>query len=288
MARVYGGVIVGISDAQYRIGVIVGAAVLVLGITAVRFCGSVDVPAKIDAPTIRRTPASRLLEESNASPTIYQDHLAKDAGQAGLKAPTYQEMTRRLRFRVDEGRRVLEIGDPPIEAAGLRLEVRRSGDAIVLAIENRTPAALGYVVVTEPTPKIAGCTSVPALSFDAMVIGHGQTEVRVECVWRPGIAIAVTRVETVELSAMSAWYLSQVSPVLVGIEPRITRGHREVRKGERCITLMSQAVRAGIENGEIGWRDLVDFYARHRCQTYQFPPSYRAFTVDGERTIPAM
>ncbi len=51
---------------------------------------------------------------------------------------------------------------------------------------------------------------------------------------------------------------------------------------------MSQAVRSGIERHEISWRDLVDFYARHRCQTYQFPTSYRALTSDGERPIPAV
>jgi hypothetical protein len=52
--------------------------------------------------------------------------------------------------------------------------------------------------------------------------------------------------------------------------------------------VLGQAVRNGIESGEIGWRDLVDFYARHRCQTYTFPLEYRAFNVDGQRTLPAL
>ena len=47
-----------------------------------------------------------------------------------------------------------------------------------------------------------------------------------------------------------------------------------------------EAVRAGLERGEIGWRDLVDFYARHRCQTYQFPISYRAFSAEGAMRLP--
>jgi hypothetical protein len=49
---------------------------------------------------------------------------------------------------------------------------------------------------------------------------------------------------------------------------------------------VSQAVRSGLEQGQIGWRDLVDFYARHRCPTYRFPSSYRAFRSDGERQVP--
>jgi hypothetical protein len=51
---------------------------------------------------------------------------------------------------------------------------------------------------------------------------------------------------------------------------------------------MPQVVRSGLENGRIGWRDLVDFYARHRCQTYEFPIAYRALKSDGERPIPAV
>jgi hypothetical protein len=92
----------------------------------------------------------------------------------------------------------------------------------------------------------------------------------------------------VEVSALSAWYLNHVPPSIVGIQPRIARGHLVNGVTERCSPVLPQAVRSGLERGEIGWRDLVDFYARHRCQTYQFPLSYRAFKADGERTVPAV
>jgi hypothetical protein len=82
--------------------------------------------------------------------------------------------------------------------------------------------------------------------------------------------------------------LSQVPPTVVGIEERIARGHRGVQTGESCSSMLSQVVRTGIDRGDIGWRDLVDFYSRHRCQTYQFPPSYRALKSDGERALPAV
>ena len=51
---------------------------------------------------------------------------------------------------------------------------------------------------------------------------------------------------------------------------------------------MSAVVRNGLDRGDLQWRDLVDFYARHRCQTYQFPVSYKALKQDGERPIPAV
>ncbi len=229
----------------------------------------------------------QIVDDVNASPTVYQDYLAKDAAIAGVRTPTYNEMSRKLLYRVDEGRRVLEVGEPAINAAGLKLTVQRSGNAIVLDIENTTPVDLAYLVLTAPIPNIAGCSAVPAEPFNAMVIGKGQHETRVECAWRQGMAIAVTRVETVELSPLSAWYLSQVPARQVGIEDRIARGHKRP-KADRCIALTSQVLRNGIESGEISWRDLVDFYARHRCQTYVFPAEYRAFTESAQQKIPVM
>jgi hypothetical protein len=284
---VYVEVIVPVSDAQFRASVAGAAVLLVAGITVVRFCGSVSLPPKPDEPVVRRN-AAQLADQVNASPALYQEYLAKDAAEAGVRTPTYDQMKQKLLYRVDEGRRVLEVGDAPVSMAGLELSAHQSGDAIVLEIRNTTKADLGYRVETEPTPKFASCTNVEPLQFNALVIGEGQREVRVECTWREGIAIAVTRVESIELGALSAWYVGQVPPLQLGIEQRIARGHRKPKMTGRCIGLASQAVRSGIENGEIGWRDLVDFYARHRCQTYPFPLTYRAFTADGQRSIPAI
>lgn len=277
---------VSISDAQFRIGVVGAAVLLAAGITVVRFCGSVSLPPKPEAPNLSRATGTALADENNSLATVYADYLAKDAATAGVKAPSYEEMSKKLVHRGDEGRHVLEIGAPAVTLAGLELALQRSGDAIVLDIHNTTQATLAYLVVTEPIPN-AGCTNVEPLPINALVIEPGQHEVRVECAWRPNIALAVKRVETIELAPLSAWYLMQVSPATLGIEPRIARAHRKPKGGERCISLVSQVVRAALESGEIGWRDLADFYARHRCQTYPFPASYRALRVDGERRLPA-
>jgi hypothetical protein len=106
-------------------------------------------------------------------------------------------------------------------------------------------------------------------------------------VYRSDLATAVTKVETVEAKPLAKYYLSQVPPITVGVEERIARGHVGRESKEPCSPIVSQAVRTGLERGEIGWRDLADFYSRHRCQTYSFPLGYRAFTEDGQRRIPA-
>ena len=275
---------VAISDDQFRLGVLAGGVALVVGISVVRFCGSVSIPDK-PAPTFS-TPSQQALAKSTASQSVYLELLAKDAAAAGVRTPTIEDMGRKLPYRVDEVRHVLEVGQPAIDVAGVHLSLVHEGDTLVLEIANSTDADLAYSVITQPTPNISSCNSATPLSFNALVVGKGKTERRVECVFREDMAIAVTRVETLEISPISVWLLGLVPPALIGLDERTSRGHRGVVANETCATVVSQAVRSGLEKGQIGWRDLVDFYARHRCPTYRFSLSYRAFKSDGEQQIP--
>jgi hypothetical protein len=278
-----------LSDAQYRIAVVGAGVVLALGIGSVRFCGSVSLPPKPPPPEAvqANNGVEDLRKKVRVSPQVYQDWLQRDAAAASVRTPTIEEMSRKFVNRVDEGRHVLEVGQPAIETAGLKLVALRSGNTIVLDILNTTDSDLAYFVQSKPNPMIPQCSTVPALNFNAMVIEKKQHEIRVECAYRDEMAIVIERIETIELPPLSAFYVSQLPPELVGIDERTARGHRPPKRAERCPNLVSQAVRTGLETGEIGWRDLIDFYARHRCQTYQFPLSYRMFTANGQRTIPA-
>jgi hypothetical protein len=216
---------------------------------------------------------------------VYQDFVARDAAEAGVRAPARDELSRKLPYRIDDARHVLEVGQPALEIAGVRLRAIRIEDALALEIANATGSSIAYNVVT--TAVAAGCDPAAVQRFNAMTIHPNGREIRVECAWHAGIALATVRVETVEVLPLSAWYLDHVPPSAVGIEPRIARGHLPAETGAPCAFALPQAVRSGLERGEIGWRDLIDFYARHRCQTYQFPLLYRAFKRDGERSVPA-
>jgi hypothetical protein len=277
---------VSITDAQFRIGVGVAGIALVAGIAAVRFCGPVSLPPKPPPPQVPHGTSSELLTRSSASPVVYQDFVARDAAEAGVRAPARDELSRKLPYRIDDARHVLEVGQPALEIAGVRLRAIRIEDALALEIANATGSSIAYNVVTTAVP--AGCDAAPARRFNAMTIRPNGREIRVECAWHAGIALAAERVETVEVLPLSAWYLDHVPPSAVGIEPRIARGHQPPATGAPCAFALPQAVRSGLERGEIGWRDLIDFYARHRCQTYQFSLLYRAFKRDGERSVPAM
>ena len=276
------------SDQQYRLGVLAGAGALVAVITYLRFCGSIELPPKPPPPTGPSGTQTQLLSKSATSPTVYQGFLDSDATAAGVRAPTLDEMSRKLPYRVDDARHVLEPGKPPIEVAGVRLRLERASDQVVMVIENLLDSAVAYEVTSAPSTGASSCNSARPLAFNAMVIAKGASERRTECRWRDGMSIIVTKVETIEVPPLSAWYLSQLPPQVVGIEARIARGHRGVEGREKCSPLVSAVVRAGLDRGDIGWRDLVDFYSRHRCQTYQFPSHYRALKSDGERVMPAV
>lgn len=275
-----------ISDAQFRFGVVGASVALALAVASFRFCGSVALPPKQTTAAPVAGNAKQLMSKTSGTQSVYLDMLAKDAALAGARVPSLDDMRRELPATSDATRRVLEVGQPAIKINGLELAAVRAGDAIGLDIHNTTDKDLAYLVATTPTPASRQCNSARPLPFNAMVIGKGKRELRVECGAVPGMVIAVTRVETVEVSPLSAFYLSIVPPALVGIEDRISRGHRGPEIKEKCSPLMGEALRSRIENGEIRWRDLVDFYARHRCQTFQFPMGYRAFTANDTRELP--
>ncbi len=281
----YGEVIVAISDAQFRTGVVATALVMTIGITVLRFCGGVSIPPKPPPPT-PSGPAGALVARGAATPAVYVELLAKDATSAGVRTPTLADMQKVFTHRSDTQRRVLEVGQPAVEVAGVSLLAVKVAGALVLEVTNKSNTDLAYLVQSQPIPTVSGCAQARAEPVNAMVVAKDATERRVECSWREGMSLVISRVETVEVSPLSAWYLGLVPPRIVGVEERIARAHLPPSTREKCSILLPQAVKTGLERGEIVWRDLVDFFARHRCQTYRFPSSYRAVTRDGEQPIP--
>lgn len=276
------------SEAQFRWSVVGAGVALALGIASVRFFGSTKLPPEVAATATVTGTSTQLMSQTSGSQAVYLDLIARDAAAAGVRVPTIDELKQPLPYATDQTRHVLEVGGPPVTTLGLALAAVQSGDSITLEIANTTDKDLAYRIVSVPTPATASCNSARPLPFNAMVIAKGTREVRVECSHRKGLVVAVTRVEVMEVPPLGRWYLSAVPPELAGIEARIARGHRGPQITEKCSPLMGEALRSDIENGEIQWRDLVDFYARHRCQTFQFPMTYRAFTAGDPRDLPVV
>jgi len=145
-----------VSDTQFRIAVLAGGALLVAVIIGVRFCGELSLPPK-PAPSAEPTGTeSQLLAKSTTSPSVYRDFLEHDAALAGVRAPTIEEMSRKLAYHIDEPSHGIALapGKPPIELAGLRLHIERKDDTVVLAIQNLLDADVAYEVVTRGPERV--------------------------------------------------------------------------------------------------------------------------------------
>jgi len=282
------------SDRPFQLAVAGGAALLAAILFAVRFCSGVPMPAKPPAPSVSQASANELIASADSTPIAYKNYVESDASAAGVPVPTMADMARKLPYRVDESHHGLEPGDPPLEVAGLRLSViaaaGENGRDLILVIENPGDHDLAYDVVTKPSYGTRTCNGRDILPLNAMVVPRKGVVRRSECLWRGGEVLGIDRVETLELSQLEAYYVSRVPPTAVGIELRLAQGHRPLLPMgvQVCNVVMSQSIRAGLESGAVTWRDLIDFYARHRCDTYHFPEGYRAFRKDGERPLPAV
>jgi hypothetical protein len=275
-----------------RWGTLGAVVAMAITIASLRMCGDVDLPSKMAPPSISGE-ASDLLKTSSASRASWRQELEHDARKLGVSAPSDTEVARELVYRGDSQPIVLAPGVAPAEAAGLRLTAIAIDDsanrqALALTIENLTDFDLAYHVVTTPRPGGTACNQRLVLAHNAIVVPRRGKVLRTECIYRQGMSLAIDRVETVALGPLASAYVSRLPPAALGTDARLARGHRpELPAGMGvCSTLASQSVRTEIENGTISWRDLVDFYARHSCATYQFPERYKAFEGRGELRLP--
>lgn len=276
-----------------RWGTIAGAVAICLGVLSLRMCGAVALPPKPPPPTMTGS-VQDVLKNASATHDSWRASIERDARALGVPAPGDDVMSKKLVYRVDDEARVIAPGEGAVEAAGLRLSVSteaeegRPRQALLLTIENLTDSDLAYHVVSVPRPGGAACNDRLLLAHNAIVVARGAKVVRSECIYRSGMSLAIERVETIALPALSSAYVSRLPPAAVGADPRLSRGHRPTLPSGMsvCTTVASQSVRADIESGATTWRDLVDYYARHSCENYQFPEGYRAFEKDGAQRLP--
>lgn len=276
-----------VNETAFRLTVALVAVALIAGGARVRFGETPGLPPRPTSQPAAVASAEALLSTSLASPAVWKNFLESDAKAAKVAVPSAAEMGKKLIYRSDLVRHELSFAEPKLETAGLSITLERDRDAALLVINNTTERDVAYRVQSTPSLPASVCNAVTALGTNALVVLKGGSQRRTICAFRSDLTLLISRVETVELPPLSSWYLQQVSPIALGLEPKLARVHRpDVRSN--CSPIVPQSVRSGLESGDLGWRDLVDFYARHRCETYQFPHTYRAFTRDDERPLPAV
>jgi hypothetical protein len=93
------------------------------------------------------------------------------------------------------------------------------------------------------------------------------------------------QVEVMELLPLSAYYVGRLPANPIFYDPRTAAGHVPL-KGRICPQTFSwREIQEGIEKKQIGWKDVIDFYARHNCDEYTFWKGYHRWKAPG--TLPS-
>ena len=280
-----------IAENHFRLGVLGAAGALMLLLGTVRFCGEFDLPGKPPPPAVSVAKAKSIAETIKLSSAAYDNYLVEDARSFGLRTVRAREMSTVFPYLADPSRHVLEVGDS-IEVAGLSLSLsteQLKGSKrphMVLSIENKSHMSVAYRVKTKPSVGARSCRRMTFLNHNTVALPPGGKLKRAECVYRPGWSLEVLEVETVEIPELGFYYLSALEPSALGLDERTAKRHKKAHNYMACPAPTSASTRNAIKSGEIGWRDQVDYFARHRCKSYKFPHSYRAFRKDGELTLP--
>jgi hypothetical protein len=227
------------------------------------------------------------------SATIYRAALEQDAHAFGIPPTPYEEMAKPFTY-FDEwsGDRALKVG-AVMETPHLHLQlvVRKEAgtmagqlyraDHMVLTIQNRSDGYLAYRIQTR-VPDEPRCETKGDAPHNAIVLAPHQTIRRTECLYRSDERITVRRIEVMEIPPLGAYYVSRMPPGLILYGRRTSAGHVPLA-GSLCPQTFSwRDIRDGADRGELGWRDVIDFYARHNCEEYSFFRSYRHRTGTDE------
>jgi hypothetical protein len=277
-----------------------GLGVAVAGVATVAI-GSVLLYAGGPPPAPPR-PKPPAVDQSSAaikySATLYRALLEQDARAYGLPVVHPEEMARIFPAFQEGGGgdRKLKVGGS-IQTPHLRLSllVRKeagsmegqaySADHLVLRIDNLTGKTLAYRVETA-VPDQERCASKGVIAQNAIVLFPNQSVSRTECFFRADQRITIKSIDVMEVPRLSGFYLSRLVPGLVLYSPRTSAGHTPP-KGTPCPQTVSwRDIRDGADRGEFGWRDVIDFYARHSCAEFAFFPAYR-FRTTAAAPLPA-
>lgn len=263
-----------------------------VGLFALRFCGERPLPPLPPVPVVSFQDAIQSSRDFGETAKVYRAGIVEDAGAVGVAVPALEEMAAALAHSADRTKRTLSPGES-VATVGLELtlstqDIGPTRQQMVLSIRNTTDSHVAYRVQTRPSQGTAACGRKETLIHNAVALAPGAASLRSECLHRAGWSLIVEQVETVAIGPLAYHYISALSPTQLGTEHRVAQGHRPPsNNGPQCAGMvLPVAVTRGRERGEISWRDLIDFYARHSCARFRFPQNYRA--VDGPvATLPA-
>jgi hypothetical protein len=227
---------------------------------------------------------------------FFKSLLQEDAQRVKLADFDYARMKRPNRYFAEfTGKQLLRAG-AKLETRHLLLEALKKkiwvgqrgqgfrSDHMLLAITNKTDRYLAYRVITEP---VGTCQSNKGtISHNALALRPKERLQRTECLIRTGGALRVLEVAVMEIPPLGYYYVSRLDPVQIRLPQRTAEGHEIPNKLTPCKILPWREIQNGMRRGEVYWRDVIDFYARHNCDEYSYFVAYR-HDAKGPGRLPA-
>jgi hypothetical protein len=285
-----------VSDSVYRIGVgVLGLALFAL-LVNLKFCPAVSLPRKPAKPETNLAEAKDVTKRFDNNRKVYDRYLKRDSRKYGVE-PAVDSKAMEAAIPYQETIRPVKLdpkGRTQTVANGLQLSLKVKKikgthlRQMVLRIENLSEKHVAYQIHTRPSKGVKPCSQKEDIRHNALAIEPGGVEERSECIWRKGWGLEINRVETMELNELSYLYVSQLPAASLPVDLRVVSAHRPVAEDKPCKLYLPSKLKRSIGKGETGWRDIIDFFARHRCKTYDFPSNYKAWTADSQGELPAV
>ena len=276
-------------------------AVIVGGWTGWRL--SLDIQSETETLLSERVTAnqaqSKALEREagyRKSEAFFNTRVEAATETHGVARPSLERLREPNTFHhpITRGEAKIVTTDAPLRKAGLELrvkveerEVRRRG----LTIKNQHTLARVRNVGESPVAyflKIGSSTSdcqVHALSrHNAMALMPGE-EVEI-AICAGAHALEVFDLRVMEITELGALWVSKIPPQAVGHDQASARAHHPGRGVEMCAEIPAVEFGERVHRGNAAWEDIVDFYSRHDCEHYSWPPDYERI-VEPLAALPA-
>lgn len=121
----------------------------------------------------------------------------------------------------------------------------------------------------------AACQVKTLLPHNALVLAPGETAEIAACDGKQSIELADVR--TLEVTEVGAAWIDKIPPLVLGHDNETNRAHLVPQNVRQC-PLTTRVYVDGLAAGDFAWEDIVDFYARHDCDNFEWWPGYRRQT----------
>ena len=174
-----------------------------------------------------------------------------------------------------------------IEAAVDKVAYQQHGATVsarhtLAVVENISDTPVAYLVRVTSDAR-GTCDVHGARQHNAMALMPGEKAEIVVCAG--GGKIQLLRVEVLEISEIGHRYVSRVPPRAVGIGSLTSHAHAPPKGTKLCETVDVSGLAVDVREGLTRWVDIVDFYSRHSCDRFRFPPGYH-YSPDPPAKLP--